>query len=54
MTARGAVSKTDWKEFTAKQLEEWGCKYHELDIGNKRHYHQWLDDKAINSEEFFK
>lgn len=54
MTARGAVSKTDWKDFTAKQLDDWGCKYHELDIGNKRHYHQWIDDKAINSEEFFK
>ena len=54
MTARGAISKTDWKEFTKKQLDDWGCKYHELDIGNKPHYHQWIDDKAIDSEEFFK
>jgi len=54
MTARGAVSKIDWKEFTEQQLKEWGCKYHELDVGNKPHYHKWIDDKAINAEEFFK
>tara|TARA_B100001113_G_C20680400_1_gene436163 strand:- start:133 stop:429 length:297 start_codon:yes stop_codon:yes gene_type:complete len=54
MTARGAVTKMDWRELTEKQLKEWGCKYHELDVGNKPHFDLWIDDKAINSEEFFK
>tara|TARA_B100001063_G_scaffold246584_1_gene286430 strand:+ start:1408 stop:1704 length:297 start_codon:yes stop_codon:yes gene_type:complete len=54
MTARGAVTKMDWRELTETQLKEWGCKYHELDVGNKPHFDLWIDDKAINSEEFFK
>ena len=54
MTARGAVTKIDWRDHPAQQLKEWGCKYHELDVGNKLHYDLWIDDKAINSEEFFK
>jgi CMP-N,N'-diacetyllegionaminic acid synthase len=44
-TARGAVSKIDWRELTEKQLTEWGCKYHELRM-NKPHYDVWIDDKA--------
>jgi len=54
MTARGAVTKVDYKELTENQLKGWGCKYHKLDVGNKPHFDMWIDDKAINSEEFFK
>jgi len=53
-TARGAVSGLDWSELTKKQLKDWGCKYHKLSVGDKPHYDLWIDDKAINSEEFFK
>ena len=34
-TARGAVTGLDWKSTTKKQLEDWGCKYHELSVGEK-------------------
>ena len=37
-----------------KQLKAWGCKYHELSVGKKEHYDIWVDDKAHNSEVFFK
>ena len=53
-TARGAVSGLDWGELTKNQLKDWGCKYHKLSVGDKPHYDLWIDDKAINSEEFFK
>lgn len=52
-TARGAVSKKDYKPLTTKQLETWGCKYHSLRVGGKPHYDLWVDDKAIGSESFF-
>ena len=41
------------KEITRKQLKNWGCKYHKLKIG-KPYYNFWIDDKAINANEFFK
>lgn len=44
-TARGMRSGTDWSVFTARQLEQWGCKYHELRM-NKPQYDVWVDDKA--------
>lgn len=53
-TARGSVTKIDWRKVTEKQLEEWGCKYHKLNIGEKPDYDLLICDKAINSEEFFK
>lgn len=53
MTARGAVSKIDHRELTIKQLNEWGCKYHELSVGEKEHYDLWIDDKAREAKEFF-
>lgn len=52
-TARGGNSGKDWTEFTTKQLTEWGCKYHELKMF-KPSYDIWIDDKAINSEDYFK
>lgn len=44
-TARGAVSGKDWRVLTEQQLEDWGCRYHELWM-NKPHYDVWVDDKA--------
>jgi CMP-N,N'-diacetyllegionaminic acid synthase len=52
-TARGAISGKDWTEFTRKQLSHFGCEYTELWC-NKPHYDVWIDDKAINSEDYFK
>lgn len=52
-TARGGNSGLDWSEFTKTQLDGWGCRYHELKLG-KPVYDIWIDDKAINSEEYFK
>ena len=53
-TARGTVTKIDWFEITKNQLNLWGCKYHDLSVGEKPAYDLLICDKAINSEEFFK
>tara|TARA_R100000657_G_C4675392_1_gene121017 strand:+ start:1404 stop:1706 length:303 start_codon:yes stop_codon:yes gene_type:complete len=52
-TARGTGSGLDWREVTEKQFEEWGVKYHELHLG-KPIYDWFIDDKNINSEEYFR
>jgi hypothetical protein len=39
-------------ELTEKQLNAWGVKYHELIMG-KPHADYFIDDKGINSEDFF-
>ncbi len=44
-TARGMTSNTDWSLLTNRQLEDWGCKHHELWMG-KPSYDVWVDDKA--------
>ena len=36
-----------------QELKEWGCKYHELIMG-KPHADLFIDDKGINSDEFFR
>ena len=54
MTARGITSKIDYTVLTQEQLDKWGAKYHELDVGNKPHYDIWIDDKAFWSEDFFR
>ena len=51
-TARGAVSGIDWRNLTTKQLDEFGCRYTVLWC-DKPHYDVWIDDKAINSENYF-
>ena len=53
-TARGATSGIDYTELTTKQLDSWNCKYTSIRVGDKPHYDIWVDDKAHNSEEFFK
>ncbi len=53
-TARGCTSGFDWHPFTASQLKEWGVKYHILRSGVKFAGDFYIDDKGINSEDFFK
>lgn len=53
-TARGAQTNIDWKDFTVKQLAEWGLKYHVLRVGVKMHSNYYIDDKGINDKDFFK
>ena len=54
-TARGSVSQVDYTEHTRNQLEQWGCKYHELITGTsdnpKPHFDLIIDDKAKRIEE---
>ncbi len=54
-TARGAVSGKDYTTHTKSQLEDWGCKYHELVTGTskfpKPHFDLIIDDKAKRIEE---
>tara|TARA_B100000674_G_C37412106_1_gene721188 strand:+ start:325 stop:639 length:315 start_codon:yes stop_codon:yes gene_type:complete len=52
-TARGSVTQENWFEITYKQLTEWKCKFHELRMG-KPAYDLFIDDKNINSDEYFK
>lgn len=51
-TARGSVTQINWFQTTIKQLDEWGCKYHELRMG-KPQYDLFIDDKNIKSDTFF-
>lgn len=51
-TARGTGSGLLWFEDTLKQLQEWGCKFHELRMG-KPVYDLFIDDKNIMSDTFF-
>ena len=54
-TARGAKSGIDYYEHTKNQLDEWGCKYHDLVTGTsenpKPSYDLIIDDKAKRIEE---
>jgi CMP-N,N'-diacetyllegionaminic acid synthase len=52
-TARGCVSKKNWYEQTYNQLIEFELKFHELRTGVKFNADFFIDDKAINSENFF-
>ena len=53
-TARGSVHKDKLEEFTSltyKQLDEWGCKYHKLSVGEKPAYDLMICDKTKRIEE---
>ena len=52
-TARGTVTQISWFDITYNQLKNWGCKFHELRMG-KPAYDLFIDDKNINSNNFFK
>lgn len=53
-TARGSVTGIDWYDITEKQLKEWGVEYTSLRVGDKPNYDYWIDDKAINADNYFK
>tara|TARA_B100000900_G_C20099979_1_gene521583 strand:- start:52 stop:345 length:294 start_codon:yes stop_codon:yes gene_type:complete len=50
-TARGTATGIDWHDVTTKQLNKWGCKYHNLNIGNKPDYDLLICDKTKRIEE---
>ena len=51
-TARGATRGVDWTDLTREQLDEWGCKYHQLHMG-KPNFDVYVCDKSFNSEHWF-
>lgn len=51
-TARGTGSGKDWSDVTKKQFKRFKVKYHDLKFG-KPIYDLFVDDKNINSEDFF-
>lgn len=61
LTARGMgrfdnnsyLAEKMFYELTANQLIEWGCKHHKLIFG-KPSGDFYIDDKGINSDDFFK
>jgi hypothetical protein len=52
-TARGCNSNIDYYDKTMEQLESWGLKFNILRTGVKFGADYYIDDKAINSEDFF-
>ena len=48
-TARGSSTGIDWHDITAKQLDEWDAKYHELLLG-KPEGDIYIDDKGQDAE----
>lgn len=52
-TARGCTSRRNWYQETFDQLISWGLKFHELRTGVKFGADYFIDDKGINSEDFF-
>ena len=49
-TARGATTGIDWSKITKKQLEKWGCLFHDLKM-NKPEYDLFIDDKSMQPKE---
>lgn len=52
MTARGATSKKDYTDFTKRQMEEFGIKFHQLIMNQKPNADFFIDDKAINARDW--
>ena len=52
-SARGCRSGLDHTELTIDQLDKWGAKYHDVQVGNKPHFDMYICDKSYNSESFF-
>lgn len=50
-TARGSVSKIDYYQITYNQLKSWGCKFHDLSVGEKPPYDLLICDKTKRIEE---
>lgn len=52
-TARGSSTGNDYSEITVSQLDQWGAKRNGVIFG-KPSYDIYIDDKSVNSENFFK
>ena len=52
-TARGCVSGKKWFIQTMEQIKSWGLKFDTLRAGVKFSGDYYIDDKGINSEDFF-
>jgi len=50
-TARGSITGINWYELTKDQLKSWGCKFHELSVGEKPAYDLLICDKTKRIEE---
>jgi hypothetical protein len=53
-TARGSIHThriMEYYNLTERQLEEWGCKYHKLIVGEKPAYDLLICDKTKRIEE---
>lgn len=50
-TARGTVSKKNYYNVTNSQLKSWGCKFHNLIVGEKPAYDLLICDKTKRIEE---
>ena len=50
-TARGTVTGINWYDITHNQLKEWGCKWHNLIVGEKPAYDLLICDKTKRIEE---
>jgi len=51
-TARGSISKIDYRDLTVKQLKEWGVNYDHILLG-KPDYDVYVDDKSFNVDSFW-
>lgn len=52
-TARGSETGVDWRTATEQQLAGWGVLYHELRVGDKPYADVYVDDRAIEADEYF-
>ncbi len=52
-TARGCTSGRSWLIDTIEQLKGFGLKFHTVRTGIKYGADYFIDDKAINSDDFF-
>jgi len=52
-TARGSVTKKDWRYTTEQQLREWCVQYHTLYVGTKVASDVYIDDKGISASLYF-
>lgn len=52
-TARGSVSGKNHYYYTAEQLKSWGLKFHTLRTGVKFNGDVFVDDRAVNDQDFF-
>jgi len=50
-TARGSVTKKNWKKLTMDQLNKWNVKYHKL-VFKKPPFDLLIDDKVLNTRDW--